>query len=187
MKIAREAHRAIVLDSGKVLITGGLSPVWPQQRNDEIYDPATGDFSFAGEMTVSRADHRATLLSNGQVLLSAGSTGRSINEAVTETTEVYDPSTNRFTASGNLSVPRHKLYDPDSGRFSPTGSMRTARFKIRDAPVLLANGRVLIAGGGMRLEVYDPARGAFTARQQNGAHCRWLRHRRPAQRRRLAV
>ncbi len=191
MKIAREAHRAIVLNSGKVLITGGLSPVWPQQRNAEIYDPATGDFSFAGEMTVSRADHTATLLSNGMVLLSAGSTGRSINEAVTETTEVYDPSTNRFTASGNLSVPRHKhaavrlndgkvlviggassrlrefyqsaeLYDPASGRFSSTGGMSAARFKIREAAVLLGDGRVLVAGGGMRLEVYDPARGTFS-------------------------
>ena len=110
---------------------------------------------------------------------------------MTETTEVYEPSTNRFTASGNLSVPRHKhaavrlndgkvlviggassrlrefyqsaeLYDPASGRFSSTGGMSAARFKIRDAAVLLGDGRVLVAGGGMRLEVYDPARGTFS-------------------------
>lgn len=191
MRIAREAHRATLLKSGKVLITGGLSPVWPQQKLAEIYDPATGMFSPAGEMTVSRADHTATLLANGQVLISAGSTGRSINEAVTDTAELYDPATNRFTATGKLAAPRHKhaavplsdgralviggadsrlrgfynsaeLYDPATGEFSPTGAMSAARYKIRDAAALLADGRVLIAGGGTRLEIYDPATGIFS-------------------------
>src|SRR5262245_48473867 len=191
MKIAREAHRATLLSSGKVLITGGLSPVWPQQQLAEIYDPSTGAFSPAGEMTSPRADHTATLLPNGQVLLAAGSTGRSINEAVTQTAELFDPATNRFTATGNLAAPRHKhaaallrdgkvlviggadsrlrgfynsaeLYDPATGKFSATGGMSAARYKIRDAAALLADGRVLVAGGGTRLEVYDPATGVFS-------------------------
>ena len=191
MKIAREAHRATLLNNGKVLITGGLSPVWPQQQLAEIYDPATGAFSPAGEMTSMRADHTATLLPNGQVLLSAGSTGRSINEAVTQTAELFDPATNRFTATGSLAAPRHKhaavrlrdgkvlviggadsrlrgfynsaeLYDPATGKFSATGTMSAARYKIRDAAALLADGRVLVAGGGTRLEIYDPATGVFS-------------------------
>lgn len=191
MQIAREAHCSTLLKNGKVLVTGGLSDSWPQQRLAEIYDPATGRFSPAGEMTVPRADHTATLLANGQVLLSAGSTGRSINEAVTDTAEVFDPATNRFTATGTLAVPRHKhsavalrdgkvlviggadsrlrgfynsaeLYDPAKGQFSATGSMSTARYKFRDAAVLLTDGKVLVAGGGTRLEVYDPAKGIFS-------------------------
>jgi len=191
MKIAREAHRATLLNNGKVLITGGLSPVWPQQQLAEIYNPATGVFSPVGEMTTPRADHTATLLADGRVLLSAGSTGRSINEAVTGTAELFDPATNRFTATGKLSAPRHKhaavllrdgrvlviggadsrlrgfynsaeLYDPATGRFSATGGMSAARYKIREAAALLADGKVLIAGGGTRLEVYDPATGVFS-------------------------
>jgi putative zinc finger protein/FecR-like protein/galactose oxidase-like protein/Kelch motif protein len=191
MKIAREAHRATLLNNGKVLITGGLSPEWPRQKLAEIYDPATGAFSPAGEMTTSRADHTATLLANGRVLLGAGSTGRSINEAVTETAELFDPVTNRFITTGDLAVPRHKhaavrlrdgkvlviggadsrlrgfynsaeLYDPATGKFSPTGGMSVARYKIRDAAALLADGRVLIAGGGTQLETYDPATGVFS-------------------------
>ncbi len=191
MRIAREAHRATLLKNGKVLVTGGLSPVWPQQQLAEIYDPTTGAFSPAGEMTMPRADHTATLLADGRVLLSAGSTGRSINQAVTETAEVFDPATNRFTATGKLAAPRHKhaavrlldgrvlviggadsrlrgfynsaeLYDPAAGRFSATGSMSAARYKIREAAALLADGRVLIAGGGTLLEVYDPATGVFS-------------------------
>ncbi len=191
MKIARVSHRATLLANGKVLITGGLSPDWPQQKLAEIYDPATGAFSPAGEMAVPRADHTATLLPDGQVLLGAGSTGRSINAAVTQTAELFEPVTNRFTATGSLSVPRHKhaavrlrdgkvlviggadtrlrgfynsaeLYNPETGLFSATGSMSAARYKIRDAAVLLDDGRVLIAGGGVRLEVYDPAIGIFS-------------------------
>jgi len=191
MRIAREAHRATLLNNGKILITGGLSPEWPRQKLAEIYDPATGAFSPAGEMTTSRADHTATLLANGQVLLGAGSTGRSINEAVTDTAELFDPATNRFIATGNLSAPRHKhaavrlrdgkvlmiggadsrlrgiynsaeLYDPATGKFSPTGAMSVARYKIREAAALLVDGRVLIAGGGTRLEIYDPATGVFS-------------------------
>jgi hypothetical protein len=191
MKIAREAHRATLLANGQVLITGGLSPDWPRQKLAEIYDPATGVFSPAGEMTTVRADHTATLLPDGRVLLSAGSTGRSINEAVTDTAELFDPATNRFTATGKLAAPRHKhaavrlrdgrvlvlggadsrlrgfynsaeLYDPATGRFAPTGSMGTARYKIREAAALLADGRALVAGGGTRLEVYDPATGVFS-------------------------
>ncbi|MGH9832691.1 MAG: kelch repeat-containing protein [Blastocatellia bacterium] len=191
MKIARVSHRATLLKNGKVLITGGLSPVWPRQQLAEIYDPAAGVFLPAGEMTTPRADHTATLLQNGQVLLSAGSTGRSINEAVTDTAELFDPATNRFIVTGKLAAPRHKhaavplrdgrvlviggadsrlrgfynsaeLYDSATGKFLPTGSMSAARYKIREAAVLLADGRVLIAGGGTRLEVYDPATGVFS-------------------------
>jgi FecR-like protein len=191
MKVARIAHRATPLANGKVLITGGLSPEWPRQKLAEIYDPATGAFSYVGEMAMPRADHTATLLANGQVLIGAGSTGRSINEAVTETAELFDPATNRFTATGSMATPRHKhaavrlrdgkvlviggadsrlrgfynsaeLYDPAAGKFSPTGVMSVARYKIREAAALLVDSRVLIAGGGTRLEIYDPATGVFS-------------------------
>ncbi|HMV82242.1 MAG TPA: kelch repeat-containing protein [Blastocatellia bacterium] len=190
MQISREAHRATLLDNGKVLITGGLSAAWPQQRLAELYDPATGMFAAVGEMTTVRADHTATLLPNGQVLLCAGSTGRIINQDVTDTAELFDPQINRFTPAGSLAVPRHKfaavrlrngrvlviggadsrlrgfynsaeIYDPATGRFTPTGSMSTARYKIREAAVLLPDGKVLVAGGGARLEVYDPTTGVF--------------------------
>jgi hypothetical protein len=191
MQIARHAHRATLLKNGKVLITGGLSPSWPQQRLAEIYDPETERFSPAGEMAVPRGDHTATLLRNGQVLLGAGSTGRSINEAVTDTAELFDPATNRFTTTGKLAAPRHKhaavalrdgkvlviggaesrlrgfytsaeLYDPATGRFSATGGMSLARYKFRDAAALLTDGKVLVAGGGTRLEIYDPSTGVFS-------------------------
>jgi hypothetical protein len=64
-----------------------------------------------------------------------------------------------------------ELYDPVNGTFAPTGSMTTPR--DGHTATLLPDGKVLIAGGGPRIngggyslssaELYDPAAGAFTA------------------------
>jgi len=49
------------------------------------------------------------------------------------------------------------------GMLSPTGAvvMPSPRFKFPEALALLADGRVLIAGGAEQPEVYDPARNVF--------------------------
>jgi N-acetylneuraminic acid mutarotase len=58
-----------------------------------------------------------------------------------------------------------ELYDPATGKWSRTGSMKTPR--IRATATLLANGKVLIAGGENNgdllssAELYDPTTGRF--------------------------
>lgn len=62
-----------------------------------------------------------------------------------------------------------ELYDPSTGKFSPTGPMTVAR--VYHTATLLANGRVLIAGGCTGLdcatlasaELCDPSTGTFSA------------------------
>lgn len=54
-----------------------------------------------------------------------------------------------------------ELFDTATGQFAQTGNMNSARCKIRDAVVVLRDGRVLVAGGGTQVEVYDPASGVF--------------------------
>jgi hypothetical protein len=57
-----------------------------------------------------------------------------------------------------------ELYDPSIGMFASAGSMTKPR--LRNSATLLADGRVLIAGGSFEraasAELYDPATGAFS-------------------------
>src|SRR5262249_13885386 len=99
--------------------------------------------------------HTATLLPGGKVLIAGG---------VDDVTRCIVSCTGNALASA-------ELYDPGAGTFAATGSMTTAR--VGHTATLLANGKVLIAGGCSgswpcgnalsRAELYDPASGTFTA------------------------
>jgi hypothetical protein len=71
----RSGHTATLLDSGLVLVAGGVS--LPQQQpvpaeSAELYDPVLGLWTFSGSMNDPRADHAATTLANGTVLVAGG-------------------------------------------------------------------------------------------------------------------
>jgi hypothetical protein len=82
----RGGHTAILLESGKVVILGGLAPA-------EIYDPATGTFTATGSYRGGACDFCApsTLLPDGRVLFSEQSPA-----------QVYDPATGTFSLTGRM-------------------------------------------------------------------------------------
>jgi hypothetical protein len=67
----RELHTATRLVDGKVLVTGGVEGK-VALSSAELFDPANGSFTPAGNMETERSEHKATLLTNGQVLISGG-------------------------------------------------------------------------------------------------------------------
>jgi hypothetical protein len=160
MEDQRYAHSSTLLQNGKVLVTGGFSydqkaclnlETSPALTSAEVYDPTSGSFTPTGSMQQARGTHTATLLLNGKVLVvGGGSTG------------------GNFPPYAGTGLATAELYDPSTGAFTPTGSMSTPR----EGPTatLLANGKVLIAGGLTddtavplaSAEIYDPATGAFT-------------------------
>ncbi|HWA92562.1 MAG TPA: hypothetical protein VG889_21200 [Rhizomicrobium sp.] len=143
LRVPRSAFAGAVLRDGRVLVTGGWSagtyPARTIEKSAEIYDPANGRFSPAGSMTVERYKMAAVRLKDGRVLVIGGSDARDW-QGISNTTEIYDPATRRFTAAA---------------------FMRFARFKLPDGAVLLDDGKVLVVGGAARAEIYDPAANAF--------------------------
>jgi hypothetical protein len=150
MTTPRTGHTATPLPDGTVLIAGGGAIVdvgygGSAQASAELYDPSAGTFVASGSMTDGRSEHTATLLNTGQVLITGG----------------Y----NYATAGIQNYLATAELYDPLTGRFTATGSMNAAR--AWHTATLLANGKVLIDGGGAgdsepSPELYDPATGMFS-------------------------
>ena len=120
---ARQLFPAVVLKSGKVLVAGGLGVSSIVLSGAELYNPATGTWSAAGSLSVPRFGHTATLLPSGKVLVTGGCTSSSC-ATDTAVSELYDPTTNTWSATGNLNTAR---------------SYHTA--------VLLQTGKVLAIGG----------------------------------------
>jgi hypothetical protein len=137
---ASTATLLTLLKSGKVLLTGSVTyPSETPLASAELYDPASGSFKAIGNMTTARAKHAVTLLPDGRVLITGG-LDRNGPQGRTATAEIYDPAKNSFIAIANMSM---------------------ARFKHADTTLVLPNGKVLIAGGGERAEVFDPATDTF--------------------------
>ncbi len=144
MRTARESHTATLLNTGKVLITGGHKG----RRADimiytsvEIYNPANGTFTNAGNLTVKRHKHDATRLADGRVLIIGGSDERDGGGAY-QNAEIFNPANGDFTAVKS--------------------NMKSARYKLQGTAILLKTGKVLVAGGANRAEVFDPTTNTFS-------------------------
>lgn len=87
-------YTATLLQSGLVLIAGGGvgSPVATEYASAELYDPATGTFTRAGNMSGPREHHTATLLLDGRVLLVGGQLDSQEGDSgPSSTAELYVP------------------------------------------------------------------------------------------------
>jgi len=124
----RYYHTATLLANGKVLVAGGGLPFEDCKAADsaELYDPATGQWSATGKLTARRANHTATLLLSGKVLVTGGYS------------DCLQPNSVDLPDAADL-------YDPATGNWNATARLNTPRFG--ETATLLANGRVLIAGG----------------------------------------
>ncbi len=117
-------HRAVLLHGGLVLEVGGTTDNYNGFngfKDAELYDPATGLWSYTGRSIAQRYLPGANVLDNGQVLMTGGDKffTNPTAEALT-----YRPANATWAATGMLTLPR---WD------------HTA--------TLLPNGQVLVAGG----------------------------------------
>ncbi len=139
-------HTATLLLDGNVLLAGG-----EYQDNHAVLEIGTsGSYQQTGTMASPRESHAATLLTDGSVLISGG--------FAPDLDDWTSPAQQGMDSPALYSV---ELYDPRSGTFAVAGNMNVAR-KFHTS-TLLANGKVLITGGGDNsAELFDPATGSFT-------------------------
>jgi hypothetical protein len=137
MTSARAGHTATLLQDGTVLIVGpgGRNVVYTSGPPAETYDPSTGTFATAGEISrVCCVPPTATLLLDGRVLFAGGAKEICLRFQLNFCTAV----TSSVTASADL-------YDPTARTFSSTGSMNVPR--AWSTATLLRDGTVLVTGG----------------------------------------
>jgi large repetitive protein len=173
MLVARSAHTATMLPTGKVLVAGGSSST-VVHASAELYDPSQGVFTATGSMTTARAYHTATLLTDGTVLIIGGRdlAGKSLASA-----ELYDAVSGTFVATGSMnsslgrwahtatllcdgsvlivggddsnvdSTAEVERYLPAERKFVPAGRLTSGAGRVFHTSTLLCDGRVLVAGG----------------------------------------
>lgn len=148
MNIQRAYHKSILLNDGRVLVSGGANYInWESNylASCEIYDPITEQWSLTDPLPIRRYFHTMTLLKDGRVLVTGGAYSQS-GEPFTQlkSCAIYDPLTNHWIPVRNINYPR---------------SGHTA--------TLLKDGRVLVVGGNVSTsptsdyfykscEIYDP-------------------------------
>jgi N-acetylneuraminic acid mutarotase len=130
----RAAGTGVILNDGRVLITGGVNGLGTVTNACELYDPATNLFTPTGAMATPRVLHTLVKLNDGRVLAAGGSTAVSGTDPVaqllsfvnnaTATAELYNPATGTWAAAANLP------------------STRTGH-----SAAIVPDGRVLVAGG----------------------------------------
>ena len=163
------AHTATLLQSGNVLIAGGRVDAQgdfdiPVPSRAELYDPVSDSWREV-DTAIIVGGHTATLLPNGKVLMAGGSVASPITP---RGAELYDPSAETLSYTGNLAVGRYghtatllpndqvlvaggdggdraELYDPDTAIWTSTSILNAGRFF--HTATLLPNGNVLAAGG----------------------------------------
>ncbi|MEA2546184.1 MAG: hypothetical protein QOI09_1457 [Chloroflexota bacterium] len=189
----RSGHTLTRLSDGRILVAGGsayqtkgAAPY--AQASAELYDPASGQWTSTGSMTVPRSGHVATLLADGKVLVVGGYLP---NLAITRRAEIYDPITATWSSAGSTTAVRRaggaallpdgrvlvvgtgdrtgtvaaELYDPPTRTWTPLatpGGLHCSRM------VRLTDGRILVLCGSvydpdaLSAQLFDPARGSWT-------------------------
>lgn len=174
---ARVDHGAAVLTDGRVLVFGGRSPTLTPWVATELFDPATGAFSTAGDMPVTRFNPVWIGVSASRIVVAGGETSAARRDEATAVL-VWSPGSGTWTSPGRLTEVRlgnsatrlplegnvllvagGDFYLRDPARVTPVelfdvdqGTSRAPKGEMVEPRFLhsatrLFDGRVLLAGG----------------------------------------
>ena len=124
-------HTATLLPNGKVLVAGGNGGGTGGDvvlALSELFDPATRDWTAAGNLAAARYGHTATLLPTGEVLVAGGTSQE-----------------NHYPNLKYNNLDSAEIYDSNAGTWTSAASLGSAR--TGHTATLLPDGRVLVVGG----------------------------------------
>ena len=189
LNTARRYPVQVELANGEVLVaTGSHGPPTCTRylSSAELYNPATGVWTYTGSTLVPRESATAIRLADGRVLLAGGYNGG--GSACTDTdpvdTEIYNQATGQWSLAENLPhgwlggamvlLPDHRvllvdgnqtgsspfaeavIFNPATNRWSEAA--RPILPRSGAAATLLPDGNVLVSQGGqLQSEIYHPA------------------------------
>lgn len=170
MNFARSHHSTILLDDGRVYITGGVSEV-EGQKSAEVYNPKMNKFERVNDLHIAKKEPTLLKLKDGKVFIfGQNSTTDYKNRA--SSAEIYDPKTNKYELlsgfnkyrqdyyavlldDGNILIPGNYSYDFKSPLyikniiFNPnTKTVKEVNIPLLDNynAIKLNNGNVFIIG-----------------------------------------
>ncbi len=181
MNEVRYGHTATLLPNGKVLVAGGSPGNNETVSSAEVFDPETGVWSPVAAMQTDRQLHWATLLTDGRVLVVGGRQYTPTGGNNLRSTEIYDPASGDWQTSGNrlpfvagsgvcllptgdvlaacgygsgLTYPTNsEIYVTATGVWTNTSGCVAPRQD--GTTTMLADGRILFAGGRWDFDVLD--------------------------------
>lgn len=129
---------SVVLNDGKILVSGGESNSVSDVKECEVYDYTSNSWIQVGSLNAGRYGHSSVKLKDGRVLVAGGLSG-----TLNLYSEIYNPLNNTWSVSGKMNL------------FHNQGMVLT----------LLSNGKVLATGGktnGNSAEIFDPVTQQWT-------------------------
>jgi len=179
-EIENASGTAVLLPNGSVLVTGGRPPLGPHgvYASATRFDPFQNRWLPAAPMLRPRAGHVFMVLPDDRVLAAGGIDQIAAGPIRTNTTEIYDPATDQWTAGPPMTVARAghtttrlaagkflivggdeggasaEIYDTATNSWTPVAPMGQARQS--HTANWLPNNTVLVTGDGTA-ELYDPA------------------------------
>jgi len=135
-------HTSTLLTDGAVLIVGGSSN-WRSEvlASCELFNPSDYSFKIISGLNIPRNKHFAARLPDGKVLIIGGSATAAEIGGRYNSVEVYFPDKKQFN-------------------WLETALIKS-RFKITNSGDVLNDVRVVVAGDGKYVEVYDPKQNSF--------------------------
>ena len=126
MSTERLSPTVTLLNFGKVLVTGGVTPYENTEiPSAELFDPSTGNWMMTAALTPGRSQSTATLLNNGKVLIAGG---------VTSNGTTVLSSADLFSSSFSCTITLTAINGQVTGNASPYTPSTTASLTATPHP-----------------------------------------------------